>query len=115
MFAWLAMNLAYLGWHVPPAYELALRSPGWHEVEHACFLVTSLLFWFPVIQPWPSVSRGSRWTMLPYLVGADLVNTALAAFLTFAGRVIYPSYAAAEESSVYPHWVTRWRQARSCG
>ena len=32
--------------------------------------------------------------MLPYLVGADLVNTALAAFLTFAGRVIYPSYAA---------------------
>ena len=31
--------------------------------------------------------------MLPYLVGADLVNTALAAFLTFSGRVIYPSYA----------------------
>ena len=58
------------------------------------FSVTSLLFWFPVIQPWPSVSRGSRWAMLPYLVGADLVNTALAAFLTFAGRVIYPSYAA---------------------
>ena len=54
-----------------------------------------LLFWFPVIQPWPSVSRGSRWAMLPYLVGADLVNTAFSAFLTFAGRVIYPSYAAA--------------------
>ncbi len=93
VFAWLAMNIAYLAWHVPPAYELALRSPGWHEVEHACFLGTSLLFWFPVIQPWPSVSRGSRWAMLPYLVGADLVNTVLAAFLTFAGRVIYPSYA----------------------
>ena len=93
VFAWLAMNIAYIGWHVPPAYELALRSPGWHEVEHACFLVTSLLFWFPVIQPWPSESHGSRWAMLPYLVGADLVNTALAAFLTFAGRVIYPSYA----------------------
>jgi cytochrome c oxidase assembly factor CtaG/polyferredoxin len=91
--AFLAMNLAYVGWHVPPAYELALRSPGWHEVEHACFLVTSLLFWFPVVQPWPSVARGSRWTMLPYLAGADLINTALAAFLTFAGRVIYPSYA----------------------
>ena len=89
-FAWLAMNIAYLGWHVPQAYELALRSPGWHEVEHACFLGTSLLFWFPVIQPWPSVGRGSRWALLPYLVGADLVNTGLAAFLTFSGRVIYP-------------------------
>ena len=56
VFAFFAMNIAYIGWHVPPAYELALRSPGWHEVEHACFLGTSLLFWFPVIQPWPSVS-----------------------------------------------------------
>jgi putative membrane protein len=95
VFAWLAMTIAYLGWHVPQAYELALRSDAWHEVEHACFLGTGLLFWFPVIQPWPSVSRGSRWALLPYLVGADLVNTAFAAFLTFAGRVIYPSYAAA--------------------
>jgi hypothetical protein len=40
------------------------------------------------------VGRGSRWALLPYLVGADLVNTGLAAFLTFSGRVIYPSYAA---------------------
>jgi cytochrome c oxidase assembly factor CtaG len=92
VFAWLAMNIAYLAWHVPQAFELALRSPGWHEVEHACFFGTSLLFWFPVIQPWPSASRGSRWAMLPYLALADLANTALAAFLTFVGRVIYPSY-----------------------
>jgi len=93
VFAWLAMNISYLAWHVPAPYEFALRSPGWHEVEHACFLGTSLLFWFPVIQPWPSVQRGSRWAMLPYLVGADLVNTALAASLTFSPRVLYPSYA----------------------
>jgi cytochrome c oxidase assembly factor CtaG/polyferredoxin len=92
VLAWVAMNISYLGWHVPAAYELALRSPGWHEVEHACFLGTSLLFWFPVIQPWPSPSRASRWAILPYLVGADLVNTALAASLTFSGRIIYPSY-----------------------
>ncbi len=94
VFAWWAMSLAYIGWHVPQAYELALRSPGWHQVEHACFFVTSLLFWFPVIQPWPSVSHWSRWMMLPYLVGADIVNTVVAGSLTFAGRVLYPSYAA---------------------
>jgi cytochrome c oxidase assembly factor CtaG len=95
VFAWFALNLAYLGWHIPQAYELALRSPVWHEAEHLCFFATGLLFWFPVIQPWPSVSRGSRWMLIPYLVGADLVNTAVAASLTFAGTVIYPSYAAA--------------------
>src|ERR1700761_7636576 len=94
VFAFLAMNLAYVGWHVPQAYELALRSPGWHQVEHACFFATSLLFWFPVIQPWPSASHWSRWMMLPYLVGADIVNTVVAGSLTFAGRVLYASYAA---------------------
>jgi putative membrane protein len=95
VFAWLALNIAYLGWHVPAAYELALSSDAWHTLEHACFLLTGLLFWFPLIQPWPSVSRGSRWVLLPYLVGADLVNTAFSASLTFARKVIYPSYAAA--------------------
>jgi putative membrane protein len=95
VFAWLAMNIAYLGWHVPAAYELALSSDAWHALEHACFLITGLLFWFPIIQPWPSVSRGSRWALLPYLVAADLVNTAFSASLTFAGKVIYPSYAIA--------------------
>ena len=61
---WIAMNVAYIGWHVPPAYELALRSPAWHEIEHACFLFTSLLFWWTVLQPWPEphpmVALGGR-------------------------------------------------------
>lgn len=89
---WLALNLAYLGWHIPAAYELALRSEAWHEVEHACFFFTSLLFWWTVLQPWPSRSVWSRWAVIPYLLGADFVNTALSAFFAFSGRVLYPSY-----------------------
>jgi cytochrome c oxidase assembly factor CtaG/polyferredoxin len=92
---WIAMNLAYLGWHIPAAYELALRSPGWHEVEHACFLFTSLLFWWTVLQPWPSRALWSRWAVVPYLVTADLANTGLSAFLAFSNRVLYPTYATA--------------------
>ena len=86
------MGLVMLGWHVPVLYELAVRSPGWHQFEHACFLVTSLIFWWPVIQPWPSQSRWPRWAMVPYLVVADLQNTILSASLVFADRVLYPSY-----------------------
>lgn len=92
---WIAMNVAYLGWHAPAAYEFALRSPFWHEVEHACFLGTSLLFWWTVLQPWPSRPRWSRWAVVPYLVTADLANTALSALLAFSSRVLYPMYAAA--------------------
>jgi len=92
-FGWLALALAMLGWHVPNAYELALHSPGWHEAEHATFLVASLLFWWPVCQPWPSRPQWPAWTLPIYLLLADFVNTALSAFLTFSDRVLYPSYA----------------------
>ena len=92
--AWLAMNAAYIGWHVPKAYEFALASESWHNFEHACFFFTSLMFWWPVIAPWPWRQRSSRWLLLPYLLGADLVNTGLSAFLCFSGRLLYPSYGA---------------------
>ena len=91
--AWIVFNAAFLGWHVPPAYELALRSSAWHETEHACFFITSLLFWFVVLEPWPARSRRSRWTVLPFLLSADIINTGFSAFLCFCGRLIYPSYA----------------------
>jgi putative membrane protein len=92
--AWMAMNAAFLGWHIPRAYEFALSSEGWHNVEHLCFFVTSVLFWWPVICPWPSRPQSGRWMMLLYLVFADIVNTGLSAYLCFSGRLLYPSYAA---------------------
>jgi putative membrane protein len=93
--AWLAMNAAYVGWHIPRAYEFALASENWHNFEHACFFFTNLLFWWPLIQPWPSRRAQSRWILIPYLVLADIVNTAVSAFLCFSGRLLYPSYAVA--------------------
>src|SRR4029077_5796578 len=63
-------------------------------VQHVCFLNTALLFWWPVVQPWPSRPRWPRWTMLLYLLLADIQNTALAALLMFSERVLYPTYAA---------------------
>jgi cytochrome c oxidase assembly factor CtaG len=91
--AMLLMGAAMFAWHTPKLYELALASSSWHEVEHACFFLTSLLFWWPVIQPWPSRPRWPRWAMVPYLLVADLQNTALSAILVFSDRLLYPSYA----------------------
>jgi putative membrane protein len=95
VFALVLMGVVMLGWHVPALYELAVRSSGWHQFEHTCFLVASLIFWWPVIQPWPSLARWPRWAMVPYLIVADLQNTVLSATLVFAERVLYPSYAEA--------------------
>ena len=90
--AWLAMNLIFLGWHVPAAYDFALDHERWHEFEHMCFLGTSILFWWPVVLPWPTRARSSGWLLLPYLILADIVNTALSAFLVFCDRPVYPYY-----------------------
>ncbi|MGH7134757.1 MAG: cytochrome c oxidase assembly protein, partial [Pirellulales bacterium] len=80
-------------WHTPAAYELALRSEPWHYAQHICFLVAGLVFWYPVVRPFPSRPRLSAWLLLPYLILADVQNTVLSALLTFSGKVLYPYYA----------------------
>ena len=95
VFCWSAFISVNVAWHVPVMYELALRSPAWHRVEHFSFLTTALLFWLPIIQPRPWVAHTPRWMILPYLILADLQNTALSAFLIFYERVVYPTYATA--------------------
>ncbi len=92
LFALVMMGLVNFAWHTPRLYQLALDSDSWHQVEHACFLLTSLLFWWPVVQPWPSQPQWPRWAMVPYLLVADLQNTALSAILVFSDRVLYPWY-----------------------
>lgn len=89
---WILAAAALIGWHVPSAFELALRSEAWHEVEHACFLSTSILFWWPVVQPFPAEARWPRWSMPLYLFLGTLPGGALGAFLAFCDRVLYPSY-----------------------
>ncbi len=94
LFAWLAMNLTLLVWHIPAAYDFALENEGWHDFEHVCFLATSMLFWWVLLRPWPSQPGRPGWVLLVYLISADFVNTALSATLAFVGRPVYEYYLA---------------------
>jgi len=92
LVAWIAMNFSFLVWHTPAAYDFALEHENWHDFEHVCFLFTSLLFWNCLIRPWPARPRPQSWTILLYLISADVVNSILSAFLAFCGRTVYPFY-----------------------
>jgi cytochrome c oxidase assembly factor CtaG len=94
-FCWLASTATVIGWHVPVLFQLGMQSEGWHKVEHASFLAAGLLFWWPVVQPWPSLARWPRWSVPLYLFLATLPCDALSAFLTFCNRVVYPHYLSA--------------------
>jgi cytochrome c oxidase assembly factor CtaG len=92
---WIVMAVTLVAWHVPAAFDLAIRSPGWHKTEHACFLGAFILFWWPVVRPFSSRMQWPLWSVPLYLLAADLLNTMLSAVLTFSDRVLYSPYSEA--------------------
>jgi cytochrome c oxidase assembly factor CtaG len=53
--------------------------------------VSGLLFWWPVVQPWPSRSE-PQWSTVLYLFLATLPCDILSGFLVFSDRIAYPVY-----------------------
>jgi len=96
-FCWLAAATALVVWHIPSVFTVALQSERWHVFEHACFLGAGFLFWWPVVQPWPSVAVWPRWSILLYLFLATLPCDILSGFLVFSDRVVYSTYLSAPQ------------------
>ena len=89
---WLAGTAAVIGWHLPAAFQLGMRSHWVHHLEDASFLLAGLLFWWPIVQSLPSGTRPPRWSMALYLFLATLPCDILSAFLVFCNRLVYPFY-----------------------
>jgi putative membrane protein len=80
-------------WHLPLAFDAALRVDTLHALEHGTFLATGLLFWYPVagsVSEWP---RPGPPAQLLYLFLATIPMMAIAAPITLAEDVLYPFYA----------------------
>ena len=90
-FCWLAAAATLVGWHIPAVFTLAMQSTAWHFVEQSSFLATGLLFWWPVVRPWPSALTPDL-SMILYLFFATLPCDILSGFLVFCDRVVYPIY-----------------------
>ena len=92
VICWLGAAGTLVAWHIPAVFALGLRSQMWHGIEQASFLATGLLFWWPVVQPWRSVSKWPDASLLVYLFLATLPCDILSGFLVFCERVVYPFY-----------------------
>jgi putative copper resistance protein D len=95
--AWIAFTAVQWITHVSPLFDAALESEPLHFLEHALFLGSALLFWWPVVGADPSPYRMSYPARLLYLGLQMPQNTLLAMTI----------YAAAEP--LYPHYVTTIR------
>jgi len=92
--AFVLYNGTLLAWHVPVAYDAALRSPWIHAAEHATFVAAGVIFWGVIVSPAPALVRASFGLRLALLLGADVVNFVLGFALAFAGRPFYTPYTA---------------------
>jgi cytochrome c oxidase assembly factor CtaG len=91
--AWLLFNATIVGWHIPGAYEATLRSNAIHQLEHAMFFFTGLLFWARVIDPGPLRPRLVWPARLAYVVGAMVVGWMLAITLVLVPEPLIAHYA----------------------
>lgn len=89
--AWLIHFVVLWGWHVPSAFELALRSPAVHVLQHLSFLLAALLFWHAMLR-----SRAAYGPAVLYLFTTALHAGVLGALLTFAPAPWYSGYAGSE-------------------
>ena len=80
------------GWHAPPLFDRALDSFGWHIAQHACFFLTSLLFWWGMLHP---RERGCGYGVsAACLFATSLIGGALGALMSLSSSPWYADYAA---------------------
>lgn len=90
--------LVYFTWHLPFAYDAALRHPATLlHLEHVMYLVAGVLLWWPALQkhPW----RLSLEARSLYLFAAFLLCSPLGLLLALLPGAVYESYAAG-----FPEW-----------
>jgi cytochrome c oxidase assembly factor CtaG len=87
----------YLGtlvaWHLPVLFDATLHSLAVHELEHALFLATGLLYWSQLIDSPPFRSRLGLAQRAVYAAVGMLACSALGLVLAFAPSPLYSGYA----------------------
>jgi putative membrane protein len=94
MPAFILFNGMIIVWHIPSLYNATLSYEWLHQLEHATFFFTGLLFWARVIDPGPLRPR-LQWPLrIAYVAGAMTVGSVLGFWLVLEPHALIPHYAA---------------------
>jgi len=94
LLAFILFNGCLILWHVPALYNATLNSDPVHQLEHATFFFTGLLFWARVIDPGPLRPRLEWPLRIAYVTGAMTVGFGIALVLVLAPHPLIAHYAA---------------------
>lgn len=88
--------LVVLGWHIPAAYEFALRNTPAHDFEHISFVLVGVLAWVQLVDP----ARHERLRppgRILFAIGLLVAGHAIVDGLFFAGDPVYSTYEGQDE------------------
>jgi putative membrane protein len=79
-------------WHVPAAYDFAVRHPLVHVLEHVTFILAGSLYWWHLLSPIRARLRLDGMGPVVYMASTKLFVGALGMGLAFAPSALYPYY-----------------------
>jgi cytochrome c oxidase assembly factor CtaG len=79
-------------WHIPAAYDVALRHPLVHILEHVTFVIAGSLYWWHLLSPIRARLRLGGMGPVVYMASTKLFVGALGMGLAFAPTAIYSFY-----------------------
>lgn len=90
---WLTFTIVLWLTHFSPLFNDALEDRGVHDAEHALFLGSSLLFWWPAIAVDPARRRLPHAVRVLYVLLQVPANSFLGMAILFANAPLYAHYA----------------------
>lgn len=85
---------AWIGWHLPPLYDLTTANLQVHVLEHLVFIAAGVLLFWPILDSTAATlpgQLGDGWKMV-YLGIATIPQDAVAIVLQFSSTVFYSQY-----------------------
>jgi putative membrane protein len=79
-------------WHIPAAYDLAVRHATVHVFEHISFVLVGSLYWWHLLSPIRGRLRLAGMGPVLYMASTKLFVGALGMGLAFAPSALYPYY-----------------------
>ncbi len=94
--AFLAYNLVFIFWHLPPNYNWALMDHNVHIVQHLSFMAVAVMMWWPIMHPVEELQRlPDGPVLMAWIFLFGIPGTIVSALITLSDDVLYTWYAVA--------------------